>query len=281
MPVSYTSQASPTSDSDTAPASREARTRSKRPGAAPRRPRVPDKLEIEAERLAKEFKKAQMALEPDPEDGWASPPEEYHALFGRSRGAPASETTQGLQERREDRGAEGSTPIENPTQEERLDWYLDAALTEIKGLKQLADRDKLKLVDLWELLTFGQHMYAGIKQEHGIDLNEALMKRERENMAKGLRPTPLHSLFSDTWPKPPPERCPTCSRAVAGEVGSVRTSFTRLYPHVYDRLDDERPQGGWRGYGPGKGPTFSPTVPTIPPPGYLNNLPRYGGFFCD
>ncbi|KAG6368951.1 hypothetical protein INS49_003170 [Diaporthe citri] len=50
--------------------------------------------------------------------------------------------------------------IRSPTPEERLDWYMDAALKEVKGARalQLAREDKLRQADLWNLQTFGQHM---------------------------------------------------------------------------------------------------------------------------
>ncbi|KAK7723024.1 hypothetical protein SLS63_009052 [Diaporthe eres] len=130
----------------------------------------------------------------------------------------------------------------NSTPEERLDWYMDAALKEVKGALRLAKEDKLRQADLWNLLTFGQQMYAGMKDNYGIDLNAALLEREKKNMGREhLEPEVGPSDLP--WPRLPPRRCPTCSRVVSADEGRTtwehpwnRSSFTLLFPQE-DRYD--------------------------------------------
>lgn len=142
--------------------------------------------------------------------------------------------------------------ISDPTPEERLDWYMDAALKEVKRVLRLAKQDKLRQADLWDLVTFGQHMAAGMRQNYGIDLNTALLERERKNMG-GECPEPEAGSLDLPWPKLPPRRCPTCSRVVAADEERTtwehpwnRSSFTRLFPQE-DRYD----AGGVFGFSPG------------------------------
>lgn len=152
------------------------------------------------------------------------------------------------------RAARGSTQIENPTREDRLDWYMDAALREIQGALRLAGEGRLRQADLWDLLTFGQHMYAGLKEEHGIDLNSALLDRERGSMGGGEQQgaTPAVGSGEFPCPLPPPRRCSACSRVVAADAEpgtpghpSSRSSFTRLYPQ-----EDRHDPGGLFGFPP-------------------------------
>lgn len=129
---------------------------------------------------------------------------------------------------------------------------MDAALKEVKGAMRLAGEDKLRQADLWNLLTFGQHMYEGMKSRHGIDLNTALLEREKKNMGTEHL-GPEAGLSRLPWPGLPPGRCPTCSRVVAADGGQPgpgehpwnRTSFARLFPH-----EDRYHAGGLFGFDP-------------------------------
>lgn len=131
-----------------------------------------------------------------------------------------------------------------PSRELRLDWYLDAALREVRGAMRLAGEGRLRQEDLWCLLTFGQHMYAGMRDAYGIELNSALLERERGSLGGAAAPPAAAAGTSAgaQWPAPAPRRCPTCLRAVAMDTESLgpsaqgnhpwnRASFSRLYPH--------------------------------------------------
>lgn len=156
------------------------------------------------------------------------------------------------QDQREQMAApRGAAQIKNPTREERLDWYMDAALKEVKGALRLAGEGKLRQSDLWSLLTFGQHMYAGMRDSYGIDLNSALLERERDNMGEA-RLSPVVGPAELPWPRLPPRRCPECSRVVAADAEPVtsehpwsRSSFARLYPQ-----EDRYELGGIFGFTP-------------------------------
>lgn len=119
---------------------------------------------------------------------------------------------------------------------------MDAALKELKRVQLLAKQDKLRQADLWNLLTFGQHMSAGMKQKYDIDLNTALLGKEKINMGREY-PEPEAVSLELPWPKLPPRRCPTCSRVVTADEEQAtwehpwkRTSFARLFP-LEDRYD--------------------------------------------
>lgn len=198
-------------------------------------------------------------------DPWTSPPEPNAdnnqrgrpTLFEESRpptlisGNPqqVQQMTQGA--------ARGSTQITNPTRQDRLDWYMDAALREVQVALRLAGEGRLRQADLWDLLTFGQHMYAGMKEKHGIDLNSALLERERGNMGNAEKVASAVQVGSGDFPWPqstPPRRCSACSRVVAADAEpgtpghpSNRSSFARLYPQE-DRYDPA--SGGLFGVAP-------------------------------
>lgn len=197
-------------------------------------------------------------------DPWASPPEPnadnnqrgHPTLFEEFRpptlisGNPqqVQQMTQGA--------ARGSTQITNPTRQDRLDWYMDAALREVQVALRLAGEGRLRQADLWDLLTFGQHMYAGMKERHGIDLNSALLERERGNIGDLGEQQAIPAVRSGEFPwlQSPPRRCSACSRVVAAdaELGtpghpSNRSSFARLYPQE-DRYDPA--SGGMFGFAP-------------------------------
>lgn len=170
--------------------------------------------------------------------------------------------------------AQASTQITNLTRQDRLDWYMDAALREVQVALRLAGEGRLRQADLWDLVTFGQHMYAGMKEKHGIDLNTALLDRERGSMGGGEQQgaTPaVGSAGVPCPPLPPPRRCSACSRVVAADpepgtpgYSSNRSSFTRLYPQE-DRYDT----GGLFGLPP----HLSGMAPDIWDP-YLSMRPR-------
>lgn len=120
-----------------------------------------------------------------------------------------------MQEPQENR-AKRSTEIKEPTEDERVDWYLDVARKKLKRVQWKANEDDVTLKDLWDLLVFGQHMYAGMKQEYGIDLNEALVKKTTKNAAKGL--TPLGQPDNFPYGIPPPRRCDSCSRVIVDDL---------------------------------------------------------------
>lgn len=151
-----------------------------------------------------------------------------------------------IERRRAERGAGAREPPsrEPPSRELRLDWYLDAALREVRGAMRLAGEGKLRQEDLWGLLTFGQHMYAGMRDAYGIELNSALLERERGSLGGAAVPpaTAAGTSAGPQWPAPAPRRCPTCLRAVAMDAESLgpsaqgnhprnRSSFSRLFPH--------------------------------------------------
>lgn len=106
--------------------------------------------------------------------------------------------------------------MEVPDHEKRIDWYMEVAMEKIKSVLRLANEDKLSRSDLWELLTFGQHMYAGMKQQYSIDLNTALVERTVNNTVKGL--TLLGQPKQFPWDLPDPRRCPTCERVLVEDL---------------------------------------------------------------
>lgn len=89
-------------------------------------------------------------------------------------------------------------------------------MEKIKSVLHRANEDKLSRADLWELLTFGQHMYAGMNERYNIDLNTALIERTVKNTAKGL--TVLGKPQEFPWDLPEPQRCPTCERVVVQDL---------------------------------------------------------------
>lgn len=150
-----------------------------------------------------------------------------------------------MQEPQENR-AKRSTEIKEPTEEERVDWYLDVARKKLKRVQWKANEDDVRLKDLWDLLVFGQHMYAGMKEEYGIDLNEALVKKTTKNAAKGL--TPLGQPDNFPYGIPPPRRCDSCSRVIVDDLDPLsprgpwnRGSFRQFARHK-DRSGPSRVQ---------------------------------------
>lgn len=89
-------------------------------------------------------------------------------------------------------------------------------MEKLKGVLRRANEDKLSKADLWEFLTFGQHMYAGMKQQYDIDLNTALVERTVQNAAKGL--THLGKRDEFPWDLPAPRRCDSCSRVIVEDL---------------------------------------------------------------
>lgn len=140
-----------------------------------------------------------------------------------------------MQEPQESR-AKHTTEIKEPTEEERVDWYLDVARKKLKRVQWKANEDDVTLSDLWELLVFGQHMYAGMKEEYGIDLNKALVAKTTKNAAKGL--TPLEQPNHFPYGIPPPRRCESCSRVIVEDLDPLnsrrpwnRSSFRQIARH--------------------------------------------------
>lgn len=235
-------------------------TRSKRPRTGRRSGGVSEKFEDELIRELQGLRQKELENTLDP---WASPLEPNADNNQRERPTLFEEfgpptiicgNPQQVQQMPQ-RAARGSTQIENATREDRLEWYMDAALREIQVALRLAGEGRLRQADLWDLLTFGQHMYAGMKEKHGIDLNSALLDRERGNMGgeqQGATPAVGGGSGEFPCPLPPPRRCSACSRVVAadaepGTTGhpSNRSSFTRLYPQ-----EDRYESGGLFGLPP-------------------------------
>lgn len=110
-------------------------------------------------------------------------------------------------------------------------------MEKIKSVLHRANEDKLSRADLWELLTFGQHMYAGMNERYNIDLNTALIKRTVKNTAKGL--TLLGQPQEFPWDLPEPDRCPTCERVVVQDLDplSPRRPWNRA-PMTDDEAED-------------------------------------------
>lgn len=126
-----------------------------------------------------------------------------------------------IERRRAEREAEAREPPsrEPPSRELRLDWYLDAALREVRGAMRLAGEGKLRQEDLWALLTFGQHMYAGMRDAYGIELNSALLERERGSLGRADVSAPEGT---SAGPRGPGDQ---------GNHPWNRSSFSRLFPH--------------------------------------------------
>lgn len=156
-------------------------------------------------------------------------------------------------EEQQDNRAKHSTEIEDPTDEERVDWFLDVAKKKLKRVQWKANEDDVTLGDLWELLIFGQHMYAGMKKEYGIDLNEALLKKTTKNAAKGL--TPLEQPDNFPYGIPAPRRCDSCSRVIVEDLDPLnsRRPWNRGHSRQLARhRDKSRPTGVQRfSFGPG------------------------------
>lgn len=109
----------------------------------------------------------------------------------------------------------------------------------------------MSYTDLWEVLTFGQYMYAGMKEEYGIDLNKALVKRTEKNMATGL--TPLGEPDDFPYDIPAPKRCRACSRVVVEDLDplSPRRPWNYDFVDGWNRLtEDPSAPTGIRGFGP-------------------------------
>lgn len=110
-------------------------------------------------------------------------------------------------------------------------------MEKIKSVLRRANEDKLSRADLWELLTFGQHMYAGMKQQYGIDLNTALVERTVKNTAKGL--TPLGQAEEFPWDIPAPRRCPACERVIVEDLDPLSPRRPWSHPPMTDaEIDD-------------------------------------------
>ena len=104
-------------------------------------------------------------------------------------------------------------------------------------------------------------MYAGMMQEHGIDLNEALIERERKNIVKGVKPKEKPSLFKVSCPGGP-NRPRNAARLVPGRGEGAWLCHPResLEPHIVhsavsavqvvyrSRYEDLSPPRGWWGH---------------------------------
>lgn len=235
-------------------------TRSKRPRTGRRSGGVSEEFEDELIRELQGLRQKELENTVDP---WASPLEPNAdnnqrgrpTLFEEFRPPTIIRGNPQQVQQMPQRAARGSTQIENPTREDRLDWYMDAALREVQVALRLAGEGRLRQADLWDLLTFGQHMYAGMKEKHGIDLNTALLDRERGNIGGEQQgTTPAVGSVGFSCPLPPPRRCSACSRVVAADAEpgtpghpSSRSCFSRLYPQE-DRYDPA--SGGMFGFAP-------------------------------
>lgn len=118
-----------------------------------------------------------------------------------------------------------------------MDWYMEVAMEKLKGVLRRANEDKLSKADLWEFLAFGQHMYAGMKQQYGIDLNTALVERTVQNTAKGLTPLGQHDEFP--WDLPAPRRCDSCSRVIVEDLDPLSPRRPWNRPHMTDAEVDK------------------------------------------
>ena len=145
-------------------------------------------------------------------------------------------TSKNIQEQQEDR-ARDSTRENEPDHEARIDWYIEVAVEKLKSVLRRANEDKLSRADLWELLTFGQHMYAGMKQQYGIDLNMALVERTVQNTVKGL--TPLGQRDEFPWDIPAPRRCGACSRVIVEDLDPLSPRRPWNRPPMTDAEVDE------------------------------------------
>ncbi|KAI7785022.1 hypothetical protein LA080_008421 [Diaporthe eres] len=237
---------SPTPDGDGDAPVRETRARSRRVQFSPENEDAEEDIEMELERQLED----PLPLNAEIDHSFRvincyAAPEEVSNQQGRFIGCPGPRAPSlfggNTQQPRRHR-ARDLTDTSNSTPEERLDWYMDAALKEVKGVLLLAKEDKLRQADLWNLLTFGQQMYAGMKENYGIDLNAALLEREKKNMGREHLEPEVGPLDLP-WPRLPPRRCPACSRVVSADEGRTtwehpwnRSSFTRLFPQE-DRYD--------------------------------------------
>ena len=123
----------------------------------------------------------------------------------------------------------------------------------MEAVLQLANLGKLKMSDLGMLVTFGQYMYAGMKEEHGVDLNKAVVGRTAKTIVKEMAPLGQDDSFP--WGIPPPRQCTACSGVVAEDLdpGGLRRPWNRPAYTLFDRQE--------KGYVPGGSNRFVPNPP--------------------